>query len=461
MGYRAYPEYKDSGVESFGDIPDHWQLYPLKFGLQIPITDGPHETPELLSEGIPFLSAEAVKNDRLNFDRKRGFISEEEHARFSKKYRPQKGDIYMVKSGATTGNVTRVETDEEFNIWSPLAAIRPNPTMTTTDFIFYFMKSKSFFYAVEQAWSFGTQQNIGMGAISNLKIAVPPVHEQEKIGTFLNYKTAQIDRLIEKKQELIEKLQEQRMVVIKQAVTQGLNNSISMQSTEVAWFSEAPSHWRIMSIKHMAKVGNGSTPARENADYWFDGTFPWLNSSVVNQHSVDVADQFVTGTALRECHLPIISPPAILVGITGQGRTRGMSALLNLEATINQHLAYIKPESEAIQVPFLLQVLISAYEFLRAESEGGGSTKGAITCEQLGNLKVPVPPVNEQKAIAEHISNIESRIRSLIDKAEAAITRLQEYRTALITAAVTGQIDVRDWQAPEPTKESAAHKEVA
>ena len=155
-----YEKYKDSGIKWLGEIPKHWEIVPVKYSLEIPITDGPHETPKLLNEGIPFLSAEAVKNDRLNFDKKRGFISLDEHQRFSLKYKPQRGDVYMVKSGATTGNVAKVETDEEFNIWSPLAALRPKKGTMTTDFLFFFMKSKPFFISVELGWNYGTQLSI-------------------------------------------------------------------------------------------------------------------------------------------------------------------------------------------------------------------------------------------------------------------------------------------------------------
>jgi type I restriction enzyme S subunit len=165
---------KDSGVEWLGEVPESWKIIPIKFALSIPITDGPHETPELHDEGIPFISAESIKNDRIDFDKKRGFISLEEHKRFSRKYKPQYGDVYMVKSGATTGNVARVETNKEFNIWSPLAVLRPDKNITTTNFLFYAMKSKPFFYSVELSWSFGTQQNIGMGVISNIRIVSPP-----------------------------------------------------------------------------------------------------------------------------------------------------------------------------------------------------------------------------------------------------------------------------------------------
>lgn len=210
---------KFSEVSWLGDVPEHWKVAPIKFALEIPITDGPHETPELFNEGIPFLSAEAVKKDKLDFSRKRGFISEAEHRRFSKKYVPKRGDVYMVKSGATTGNVARVETDEEFNIWSPLAALRPNSNMLITDFLFYYMKSKPFFYSVELSWSYGTQQNIGMGVIANLKIALPPVKEQFLITDFLTQKCSYIDEMQSKAKDVIDKLSEYRAAIITSAVT--------------------------------------------------------------------------------------------------------------------------------------------------------------------------------------------------------------------------------------------------
>jgi type I restriction enzyme S subunit len=220
---KPYPKYKDSGVEWIGEVPEGWEILPIKYVVKIPVTDGPHETPELLNEGIPFISAEAIKNDKIDFGKKRGFISIEEHKRFSEKYKPQKGDIYMIKSGATTGNVAVVETDDEFNIWSPLAAIRPDLKKTTTKFLFHFMKSINFFESIEIGWSFGTQQNIGMGVIENLPIVAPSIEEQISIAAYLDRKTAQIDDLISKKQKITELLKEERAAIINQAVTKGLN----------------------------------------------------------------------------------------------------------------------------------------------------------------------------------------------------------------------------------------------
>lgn len=210
---------RDSGVEWIGEVPAHWDILAIKRITSVPITDGPHETPELLDEGVPFISAEAIKNDRIDFTKRRGFISPEEHARFSKKYKPKRGDIYLIKSGATTGNVAFVDTDDEFNIWSPLAVIRPHHNMATTLFVFYFMKSRSFFQSIELGWSYGTQQNIGMNVIENLPIVRPPIDEQHRITTFLDQKAAEIDEAISKKQRQIDLLQEYRTILIANVVT--------------------------------------------------------------------------------------------------------------------------------------------------------------------------------------------------------------------------------------------------
>jgi len=120
-----------------------------------------------------------------------------------------------------------------------------------------------------------------------------------------------------------------------------------------------------------------------------------------------------------------------------------MASTLLFEATINQHIAYLKPYLLQVEVGFLRRVIDMVYLFLRSESDGGGSTKGAITCEQIANLKIPVPPLPEQTAIADFLNKETTKIDALVSKIEEAIERVQEYRSALITAAVTGKIDVR------------------
>jgi type I restriction enzyme S subunit len=169
---------KDSGIPWLGEVPAHWDVRPLKSILSTPVTDGPHETPAFLEEGVPFVSAEAVSGGFINFERIRGFISQEDDARYASKYRPQIHDIYMVKSGATTGVTAIVEDRTDFNIWSPLAAIRCDQGLAMPHFVLQFLRSKNFQEGVALNWSFGTQQNIGMGVLGDRPVLVPPMPEQ-------------------------------------------------------------------------------------------------------------------------------------------------------------------------------------------------------------------------------------------------------------------------------------------
>lgn len=211
---------KDSGIEWIGKIPQHWHRTKLKRVLSTPIADGPHETPELLDNGIPFLSAEAVKNNKLNFNFKRGFISREEHIRFCKKCKPQLNDIFMIKSGATTGNVAIVETEDEFSVWSPLALIRVNANTIFYKYMFYYLQSNNFRRQVELFWSYGTQQNIGMDVLGNLYVAYSNrIEKQQQIAEYLDKKCSEIDKAIANKEQVIEKFTEYKKSLIYECVT--------------------------------------------------------------------------------------------------------------------------------------------------------------------------------------------------------------------------------------------------
>lgn len=209
---------KDSGVEWLGKVPAHWPIPALKHLVATPITDGPHETPAKQDDGVRFISAEAVSNGAIDFSKAWGFISEEDNARFSKKYRPAVNDIYMIKSGATTGVVAIVENDVDFNIWSPLAAIRPNDEVVPR-FLLHALRSSEFQAGVALNWSYGTQQNIGMKVLETLPVPTPPVREQHQIVGYLDRATSRIDTLIAKTERSIELLREHRTALITAAVT--------------------------------------------------------------------------------------------------------------------------------------------------------------------------------------------------------------------------------------------------
>lgn len=209
---------KDSGVEWLGQVPEHWGVKKLKQVVKVPITDGPHETPAFFDDGVPFVSAEAVSKGVIDFSKIRGFISEDADLKYSQKYTPQLGDIFMVKSGATTGICAIVETTEKFNIWSPLAAIRCSEQIDPY-YVLNYMRSKNFQEAITLNWSFGTQQNIGMGVIENLHLTVPPLQEQKKIASRLMDQADHADNLIKSVEKAIFLLQERRCALISAAVT--------------------------------------------------------------------------------------------------------------------------------------------------------------------------------------------------------------------------------------------------
>ena len=214
-----YNAYKDSGIEWLGKIPEHWEVKRVKQIVSQKITDGPHETPELVDFGIPFISAEAIKENRIAFDKKRGFITQELHELYSKKCKPKRNDIFIIKSGATTGNIAYVDTDIEFNIWSPLALIRCSEKRAYFKFIFYQFQSRAFKGQVELGWSYGTQENIGMGVLERLFVSLPSILEQTSIANHLDERIAKLDKLIKNKKAQLDKLKEIRKIEIYNTVT--------------------------------------------------------------------------------------------------------------------------------------------------------------------------------------------------------------------------------------------------
>ena len=165
------------------------------------------------------------------------------------------------------------------------------------------------------------------------------------------------------------------------------------------------------------------------------------------------AKQFVTETALQECHLPRVPADSVLVGITGQGKTRGMAAVLAIEATINQHVAYITPNNSRVGASpgYLHMCLTAAYTELRAISSASGSTKGALTCEDIKSFRVVLPPVDEQEAVLLAIRRKLSNVEGCADLERRQINLVKEYRTRLIADVVTGKLDVREATPAQPS----------
>lgn len=197
---------------------DGWKMTALKRLLATPMSDGPHETPEFIDEGVPFVSAEAAHDGRIFLSDCRGYISREQHEIYCKKVKPQRNDIYIVKSGSTTGKVVMVDIDDEFSIWSPLALVRCKPEYNCR-YIFYFLGSSQFQKSVQDNWSFGTQPNIGMGVLQNLPVSYPTLQEQLSIVEYLDNQSAKFYALTTKINTEIILLHEYRTRLISDVVT--------------------------------------------------------------------------------------------------------------------------------------------------------------------------------------------------------------------------------------------------
>lgn len=430
--HRPYTVMKDSCVAWLGKVPTHWEVLPF-FTCADEVS-----TPNTGLKENNLLSLSYGRIIRKDINRLEGLTP----ASFEGYNIIEANDIVFRFTDLQNDQVSlrSAISLERGIITSAYVTVRPKSTPRFFNYLMRAYDTTKVFYGIGG----GIRQSMKFDDLKRLPVALPDEQEREVIADHLDRETARIDKLIVRKARFIELLTEKRQALITHIVTKGLNPMVKTKDSGVEWLGQVPEHWSVSPIKYIGRIGNGSTPSKENPLYWSETGFPWLNSSVVNQEEVSEAKQFVTELALHECHLPIVEPPAILVGITGQGRTRGMAAPLAFKATINQHLAFIRPEKNRISVDFLLRALQMAYPHLRLDSEGAGSTKGAITCEQLGCFPIPLPPLQEQDEITAHIEIHSSRIDTLINKTEYSISLLREHRTALITAAVTGKIDLRE-----------------
>jgi type I restriction enzyme S subunit len=448
---KPYPEYKDSGLPWLGQVPAHWEIRPAS-GAFSPIRERNTGMKEKIILSLSYGRIVVKPAGKLH-----GLV-------------PESFDTYqIVNPGVTVIRTTDLQNDKTS---LRTGIVRDRGIITSA----YLALSTSdgllpeFGYQILNAWDItkaiygygsGLRQNLDFSDFRRMPVAVPPIAEQAFIARFLAWATNRLDRAIGAKRRIIALLQEQRQAIIHRAVTRGLNPSVPLKDSGIPWLEEIPEHWEVWRISRFAAVGNGSTPSRAEPRFWTGGHYPWLNSSQINRGHIDSSDQFVTPVALRECHLPKVTAGSILVAITGQGKTRGMSAVLETEATISQHLAFISPCRAIASPEFLRLALTAAYPQLRAISDDSGSTKGALTCEDLKRFYLPIPPAEEQTMLINRTQALTGDLLHSISRLECEITLLREYRTRLIADVVTGKLDVREVAAglPEPQNVKGAQLE--
>lgn len=324
----------------------------------------------------------------------------------------------------------------EFHVLRPLQEI-------STEWLFYLTISDPFRkIGGAQMLGAGGQKRVPEDFIKNFRTGIPSLAEQRKIAVFLDWKTSQIDVLIAKKQELLEKLKEKRLSVITQAVTKGLNPDAPRRDSGNPWLGQLPAHWEVVPLGFLMTMSGGMTPSMANAEYW-DGDIPWVTPKDMKQPRISDSIDHVTETALTETSIALIPVNAILTVVRGMILAHSFPVAVTEGAvTINQDMKAIRCE-ERLEVEYLFVCLTGfakAFSSLAQESAHGTRKLETST---LKKFAIPVPPRDEQLAIARFLKDAQLKIEQMADANSAAIDRLIEYRSALITAATTGKIDVR------------------
>lgn len=446
---KPYSAMKDSGVEWLGEVPEHWGVSQLgRIGRFSKGNGGTKE--DEVAVGVPCVRYGDLYTQHQFFVRKSRMCVTEEKV---SEYTPiLHGDILFAGSG---------ETIEE--IGKSAVNLISGPACCGGDVILFRpsidVDAKFLGYATDCPQAAYQKSCMGRGItvmhiygaeLKYMFVVLPPLSEQAAIVRYLDHMGRRVRRIVRAKQKLIGLLEEQKQAVVHVAVTRGLDPDVPLKDSGVEWLGEVPGHWGVVKIRYFARVGNGSTPSRSRTDYWNSGHHAWLNSSVANQERVDEADQFVTDVALKECHLPGLVPGDVLIAITGQGKTRGRSTVLAIDATINQHLSYVHLRNDRMLPEFLQLVFTGAYAHLRSISDDSGSTKGALTCADIRHFKVPLPPLAEQNHILDLVRQEKEASATTIVTTRREIELLHEYHSRLVSDVVTGKLDVRKVAAKLP-----------
>lgn len=426
---------KESGIDWIGQIPEEWEVRPIKNIVETPVTDGPHETPVLYETGIPFLSAEAVKDGILDFNYKRGYISLRDHERFKKKVSPKKDDIFIVKSGATTGNVGIVTTDEIFDIWSPLALIRSTKIVAIQKYIYFYLLSTIFKAQVEFNWSFGTQQNIGMGVIERIKVILPPVSEQQKIVEVLDKKTAQLDKAKVLLEEQIQKLKDYRASLIYETVTKGLDKTVPLKDSGIDWIGQVPEGWGVKRLKDYVDFQTGTTPPQSIGVNQERKGVCWFKPGDFSDESIDLtsAENYITSEIVNQQKLSVYPEKTILVvGIASIGKVgySENSSYSNQQITALKVIGQIFPK-------YLAYFMFSSGQYIRETALY--TVVPIINNQYLSSLKIVLPNLEEQESIVEYLDRQIMQINKMIVIKNEQIKNINKQRQTLIYDYVTGK----------------------
>lgn len=446
--YQPYPEYDDSGIEWLGRIPVHWKLATLKH--ECVFSGGGTPTKDNLAYwggNIPWISPKDMKSQIVtdSIDK----ITAVAVAESSTKLVPEGALLMVVRSGILQRTIPVAINTVPVTLNQDMKALRFKSKDKACFFLYYIQGLESQLL-LEWCKQGATVESIEHELLANARYPLPPNDELKAINQFLDYETARIDRLITQQLRLIELLKEKRQAVISHAVTKGLNPDAPMKDSGVEWLGQVPEHWGVSALGYYSMLNTGATPDRSKNQYW-GGTIPWIKTGEVRYDTIYETEETITQAALSETSVRLSKPGTLLMAMYGQGITRGRVAILGVSATYNQACVAITPNSKVTN-DFLKFFFMAGYDALR---DGGNETSQMnLNADIVSKFKVLVPSYEEQIDIVSFLRIKLAHYEQLINKSEHAIALMQERRTALISAAVTGKIDLRGWE--PPAEEAAA-----
>jgi type I restriction enzyme S subunit len=429
----SQPDYKDTVKSWLGDVPTSWQVQRLKTVIAQPITDGPHETPEFLSEGIPFLSVDGIQNGDLVFDGCR-YISQAAHKEYQRKCAPCYNDILLGKA-ASTGKIARVKVDFDFSIWSPLALIRPNQSEVRPDFLEYSLKSVATQAQIDCLCTANTQKNISMQDIPSLVLCVPPFQNQIDIAAYLDEQTAKIDQLMDMRRRQMALLKEQRTALIQEAVTRGLNPNVPMKDSGLPWLGEIPAHWRCAPLRRFWMV----LDCKHLTVPFLDEGYPLASVTEVQSFELDLSKAKRTSEEFWRQLIEGDRQPLPGDLIYCRNTSVGAAAFVSSDEPIamGQDVCLIRSRKQNNR--YLNYVLRSRFMIEQLNTIIVGATFKRINVVDIKALIVLCPPKSEQDEIVEFIESQTAKFDALHAAYTRQLTLLTEYRAALIHECVTGQ----------------------
>lgn len=435
MSFPKYPEYKDSGVGWLEVVPQSWDVVPLKHIADF-INGCPFKPVEWSESGAPIIRIENL-NGGESFNCFEGDVDP--------RYHVARGDLLFGWSGNRGTSFGPFLWDKPGCYYLNQHIFRVTHSQHQRKWFYWCLKAVTA-HVEDQAHGIIGMVHVTKGDLGAIKVPIPLLTEQSAISAFLDRETAKIDALVAEQEKLIELLKEKRQAVISHAVTKGLDPNAPMKDSGVEWLGEVPEHWDLMPLKRDLRfLTSGS---RGWAEYYSDegALFIRIGNLTRDSISLDLSDiQRVSVPDGSEGERTKIQAGDLLFSITA---FLGSVAVApeNIETSfVSQHVALARLHQEKLSPYWAAYVTLSHIGKTYLESQGYGGTKIQLSLDDVANLILTVPPIEEQNIITEFIKNEVRNIDSLLRETQRAIDLLKERRSALISAAVTGKIDVRNY----------------